>query len=318
MDDDFRSALRRAVSAARSVIDEAQSLLDVESIDSSQLVPGAASKPAAVEAVPSASPAESLDADDASVSDAEAVSELPEAAEAFVSWAHAHPDWAAAEIEEWERKVATFTATLRTSGGIDADVDLYHAADPDIDWTRYGPNRIDETEFILIVMSQAWADRWAGRNKPTVGAGAVGEADALHGLFTRHQKEWQRRVKIVMFPEVEDSVIPNDLARVNRFYVDPDDLDTYDGLLRALTAQPRHVPPPLSSVPVLDRADLRTNRQTAASQTRRAKIDDETLQERLAEVESRLAKAQPGSKDALRLSSLRIAIQTLLDSQFEG
>jgi hypothetical protein len=121
-----------------------------------------------------------------------------------------------------------------------------------------------------------------------------------------------------MFPEVYDSVIPNDLARVNRFYVDPDDLDTYDGLLRALTAQPRHVPPPLSSVPVLAQADLRMSKQTVASQNRRAKNDQESLQDRLVMVERRLNKVEPGSDEALRLSSLRIAIQTLLDSQFEG
>lgn len=243
------------------------------------------------------------------------------ATQAFISWAHAHPDWETEEVEEWERKVATFTATLRSSGGIDADVDLYHAADPDIDWTRYGPNRIDEYEFVLIVISEAWADRWSGRNEPTVGAGAVGEADALHGLFTRHQTAWQRRVKIIVFPDVSDAVIPNDLARVSRFYVDPDDLDTYDSLLRSLTAQPRHVPPPLSSVPALGAADLRRAAiRTKAARTRRAEVDEESLQERLETVIRGIAAAETAEDYDLltRLVSQRTALQTTLDALFES
>jgi hypothetical protein len=121
-----------------------------------------------------------------------------------------------------------------------------------------------------------------------------------------------------MFPEVPDAFIPNDLARISRFYVDPDNLDTYDSLLRALTAQPRHTPPPLSSVPVLGTADLRASKQSQASQTRREKAEHESLQAQLADVERRLRNVAPRSKQAAQLNSLRIATQTMLDALFEG
>ena len=300
--ENLRWAIHRAASTARAIRDDFRSAGD----------------PAEVEASTSEPTEQRLHLAPIPSEEALGLGSVVQSAAAFVSWAHKHPDWVKEESEEWERKIATFAATLRTSGGINADVDLYHAADPDIDWTRYGPNRIEDSDYILIAMSEAWADRWSGRNSPTVGASAVGEADALHGLFTRHQIDWQRRVKIVMFPGVPDSAIPNDLARLSRFYVDPDDLDTYDDLLRSLTAQPRHIPPPISSVPVLSSSDLRTARRPSARQGRRERIDQESLQERLAEVELKLQRAAPGSKLALELNSLRVAIQTLLDSQFEG
>jgi hypothetical protein len=304
MDGDLRTAISEAVRAARAINEE------IRSADSVQPVQEASAKEQPAEQVIAFEPIPSAEAFGRG-------SVTQHATTAFVSWAHAHPDWGAVETAEWERKVAKFVATLRTSGGIDADVDLYHAADPDIDWTRYGPNRIELDEFVLIAMSEAWADRWSGKNKPTVGAGAVGEADALHGLFAKHQADWQRRINIVMFPGVPDAVIPIDLARVSRFYVDPDDLDTYDSLLRSLTAQPRYVPPPLGSVPSLSAADLRSTGRTRAKQSRRAAAEQESIQERLAELDATIARVAAGSQEALDLASLRVALQSLLDAMYE-
>ncbi len=166
---------------------------------------------------------------------------------AFLTWAHRHSSWDDQQAQNWQEEVATFAATLRHLG-VDADVDLFHLDEPE-DWTRFGQRAIQRAQFTLIVMSTAWAERWAGSNAPTEGAGAAGEADYLRGLFAKNQETWQRKLLIVMFPEVSGGVVPPDLERVSRVYVDPTNTDDYEAVLRNLTAQPRYPKPPLGVVP---------------------------------------------------------------------
>jgi len=85
-----------------------------------------------------------------------------DAPSAFVSWAHAD--------ESWQETVATFAFKLRELG-IDADIDLFHLHDPDIDWTTYGPRAIDEREFVVIPVSADYKKRWEGRSESGTGAG---------------------------------------------------------------------------------------------------------------------------------------------------
>jgi SEFIR domain len=171
---------------------------------------------------------------------------------AFISWAHARSTWSKAETRNWESQVAAFAARLRHLG-IRADVDLFHLDEPQ-DWTRYGPQQVQDAKFTLVVMSEPWAERWSGTNSPREGAGAAAEADTLKGLFARDQDAWQRRVVVVMFPEVSSEVVPPDLQRVARVPVDPSDPDSFDGVIRMLTGQPRYPKPPVGEIPVLGAA----------------------------------------------------------------
>lgn len=114
------------------------------------------------------------------------------------------------------------------------------------------PQQVQINSYTLIVMSKAWAERWSGTNSPREGAGAAAEADTLKGLFTREQEAWQKRVVIVIFPEVDSSVVPPDLQCVSRVSVEPLDPDSYELLIRILTEQPRYPKPPVGEVPVLN------------------------------------------------------------------
>lgn len=167
----------------------------------------------------------------------------------FVSWAHSHASWTQTQTSDWESQVAEFAATLRALG-IDADIDLFHL-DETVDWTRFGPRGVQAARSVIVVMSRAWAERWSGTNSPREGAGAAAEADTLRGLFATDQAEWQRRLVIAMFPDVETDVVPPDLQRATRVSVDPSDPDSYESLVRILTGQPRYPKPPLGTVPSL-------------------------------------------------------------------
>lgn len=174
----------------------------------------------------------------------------PRARSVFITWAHSNVHWSTDQAKAWQTQTADFAATL-IELGIDAEIDLFHLDEP-VDWTRFGPKGVQDAELTVIIMSEAWAERWSGTNSPTVGAGAAAEADTLRGLFTKNQQEWQRRVVIVMFPEVADTVVPPDLERISRLYVNLEDPDTIEAVVRLITGQPRFPKPKLGKVPALE------------------------------------------------------------------
>ena len=64
---------------------------------------------------------------------------------------------------------------------------------------RQGPHE----RVVIVVLSEAWKQRWQGTNAPTVGAGAVAEADTLQGIFGKNQAEFQRKTLLVLLPGVQ-------------------------------------------------------------------------------------------------------------------
>ncbi|MFB9688327.1 SEFIR domain-containing protein [Amycolatopsis plumensis] len=169
---------------------------------------------------------------------------------AFVTWAHRASDWTAEQTEEWLRTVHRFAAALREAG-VDADVDLFHQHDDEVDWTRYGTLAIEHADTTIIAISRAWRERWEGSNSPLEGAGAAREADFLHGRFDADQQHFQKTVKLVVLPGADDQDIPADLRRVTRFYITDFTQDGMEDLLRTLYGSPRYLLPPLGPVPDL-------------------------------------------------------------------
>lgn len=197
----------------------------------------------------------------------------PPVPSAFISWAHKHSSMTPADAQEWERQVAEFATDLRQIG-IDVDVDLYHLDDPEVDWTRFGPDAVRNQEFILIAASPAWRERWEGTNHPAEGAGAAAEADALKGLFHQDQLEFQRRVKVILLPGQDaSSSVPVELWRLTRYEIDPDNPDSPLPLLRAMTGQPLYVKPPLGAVPILPAAFEKSISRRGSSARRRGRND---------------------------------------------
>lgn len=169
---------------------------------------------------------------------------------AFISWAHRHASWDDLQERDWQSQVANFALSLRRLG-VDADIDLFHMDDAQVDWTRFGPRGVRDSDHVLVVISKAWSERWEGDNPAYEGAGAVAEADELRGLFAKDQTGFQAKCSIVQFPGVRASEIPHGLSRLPRYKVDVENPDSYTDLLRALTGQPRFPKPPLGKMPVL-------------------------------------------------------------------
>jgi hypothetical protein len=119
---------------------------------------------------------------------------------AFVSWAHSD--------DAWRDTIARFVVALREFG-IDADVDLFHAHDGSVDWSTYGPNAIEDNDFVLLAASAADKQRWEENFRPArTGAGAAREANVLKALFDRDQTAFFKKVIVVVLPAHKTPTFP--------------------------------------------------------------------------------------------------------------
>jgi hypothetical protein len=100
-----------------------------------------------------------------------------------VLWAHGDPAWTKDEEKAWEKTVVGFTHLLYANG-IEADLDLFHGHLP-VDWSRFGPSVISDSDFVLVAVSPTWRRAYEGKNDPGKNAGAVGEANTFRGLFSK-------------------------------------------------------------------------------------------------------------------------------------
>lgn len=176
---------------------------------------------------------------------------------AFLSWAHRHARWADSQAQEWARTVADFAYLLRTRG-VDVDVDFFHYTERGIDWTRYGPDSILAAETVLIASSEAYWERWEGRNDPTEGAGVAREADTLKGLFNADQAAFQRKVLIVELPGQTGVTVPYELRRVPCYPIPDLSVSGVEALLRLLHRAPRYPRTPVARPPALPAYTPRT------------------------------------------------------------
>ncbi|RFA23672.1 Ltp family lipoprotein [Subtercola boreus] len=168
---------------------------------------------------------------------------------AFISWAHVDPDWSQREIDARRELVFNFATALR-GNGVDADVDLYYLTDP-VDWTRWGPSRVDECEFVLIVVSNSWRLAWEGGGDSSKGAGAAAEADSLRSIYAADRKVFIEKVRLILLPGANSEDIPSGLHGVPRFRIETIDEAGLSDLLRSLTKQPEFMKNALGPLPEL-------------------------------------------------------------------
>ena len=168
---------------------------------------------------------------------------------ALISWAHVDAGWSAEQIDARKHAVYVLATALRYNG-IDADVDLYHLSD-NVDWTRWGPLRIDECDFVLVVVSESWRLAWEGRGDPSRGAGAAAEADSLRSIYAVNRDAFSAKVRLVLLPGTDEQDVPSGLHGVARFPLETIDDAALTDLLRNLTEQPEFVRGELGDLPEL-------------------------------------------------------------------
>ena len=78
---------------------------------------------------------------------------------AIVSYSHGKPGWSREKKQTRHQQIHRLVAGLRTFG-VDADADIFH---PNEDWTRWGPRKVADSDFVLVVPSRAWKQAWRRR-----------------------------------------------------------------------------------------------------------------------------------------------------------
>ncbi len=73
---------------------------------------------------------------------------------------------------------------------------------------------ISESDFVLVIVGPAWRDAWEGRGDPTKGAGAAAEANALRTLESTDRDAFLRKVRLVLLPGTDASLVPIGLSGV--------------------------------------------------------------------------------------------------------
>jgi hypothetical protein len=223
---------------------------------------------------------------------------------AFVSWAHAH---AGLTPEIWSQRVFSFAVALRRYG-IDADLDHAHQHANDVDWSIYGVNAINSAEYVLIVASSAYKERWEGTGDPKKGAGAAQEANALKALFNKDRDAFLKKAKVVLLPGVEVADIPTELqASTQRFEIATLDLEGVSDLLRTLANKPKWVLPGVGTLPDLPPTFVEGVVEANRGQAEPVPVEDapdleDQLRRRLEAVDEEIAHGSDGE----RLQDLKI------------
>jgi hypothetical protein len=200
-----------------------------------------------------------------------------EPASAFISWAHAHDCITA---KEWQDLVWTFASKLR-EWGVVSDIDLAHLHDQDVDWSTFGVSGILGSDYVLLVASSAYKERWEGQGDQRKGAGAAREANTLKALFDDDRKGFQRKVKVILLPGVTTDAIPTELrSSPQRFHIKELTEEGMADLLRTLHGRPEFVLPALGKIPELPpKPPVAEHEQQAADAAPEEPVDTAKLDE---------------------------------------
>jgi hypothetical protein len=237
----------------------------------------------------------------------------------------------------WQKQVLDFTTALRDPGGVDAELDLFHGADHR-QWSTFGSDLIVESDFTLVAVDAAYRRRWLGREKKGIGAGAAREAATIKTIFETDQKDFLRRVKIVLLPGADEGDIPDELhGYCEWFRIDSFDEAGLEPLLRSIWGRPAFPKPPLGPIPALppkayanlenetsahgsDQAQSQDSAGTAGSAEGPSASDEVRLRGRLKGVEAAIEHSPRREKADLQQerTALEVSLEALTDSGKRG
>jgi tetratricopeptide (TPR) repeat protein len=154
----------------------------------------------------------------------------------FISYSH--------DSELHSKRVLALANQLR-GHGIETRIDQY-VGDPDEGWPMWMRNQVLEADRVLLVFTETFARRFLGKEVEGSGLGVTFEGvvatQALYESGARNAK-----FRPVVFTEDDESFIPVELRRFNRYRVDTQ--DEYQKLLWWLHEAPRIVVPTVGQKP---------------------------------------------------------------------
>lgn len=204
------------------------------------------------------------------------------------------------DSEEHQKKVIGLAHVLQDDG-IDCMIDRF-VLSPD-NWDRWMLDRIDESDFVLIVCSERYYQRYRGKEEVNKGLGVTWESTLIMGKIYDAQGK-NGKFYPVFFTPPNRAIIPDgirtsfyDLSKYDlpNLEKDPDRLKDdggYKELYRLLTNQPSVVPKKLGSLKKLEPIHRPSNpsttplsQNTCSLASSVLEIDSRTLQKNLVDLQ---------------------------------
>lgn len=146
-----------------------------------------------------------------------------------------------AQIDEaYERKVLAFANKLRQDG-IDADIDLYNPA-PKEGWPRWMESRIAWAEFVLIIASKNYWDKY---NSKDIGKGVSWEVNVMYNCLYESKTTTIKFIPVYFDSSDVDYILPA-LKGFSRYNIGDD--KGYNDLYRRLIGKPKYQKPELEQI----------------------------------------------------------------------
>jgi hypothetical protein len=149
----------------------------------------------------------------------------PSAQMVFISYSH--------DSLEHARRVMGLAERLRKDG-VDAQLDQYVAGTPERGWPRWMEDQLDSSEFVLVICTETYRQRFLGREEPDKGKGADWEG-SLITLELYHTRSDTNKFVPVLFNHQDEPFIPRPLSGHTHYLLSSE--DNYAKLYAFLTGQ---------------------------------------------------------------------------------
>ena len=160
----------------------------------------------------------------------------PSAQMVFISYSH--------DSLEHARRVMGLAERLRKDG-VDAQLDQYVAGTPERGWPRWMEDQLDSSEFVLVICTETYRQRFLGREEPNKGKGADWEG-SLITLEMYHVRNNTSKFVPLLFDHQDERFIPRQLSAHTHYLLNSE--ANYDKLYAFLTGQAGIRPRKLGSI----------------------------------------------------------------------
>lgn len=115
------------------------------------------------------------------------------------------------------------------------------------DWYAWAQRGIPHADFVIVVASSGYRRMGDGNGPNEANLGGQSEAALLRDLLQRDRARWTAKMLPVVLPGHTIDEIPDFLQpyAATHYIVTALTVEGAENLLRALTGQPAHIPPPL-------------------------------------------------------------------------
>jgi hypothetical protein len=156
----------------------------------------------------------------------------------FISYSH--------DSQEHKKRVSELADRLRDDG-IDCIIDRYEPS-PAEGWHRWMLNQIEVADFVLVVCTERYSQRFRGREESGKGRGVTWEGGVIIQELYDAQGQNSKFIPVV-FTSEDIEFIPSPLRSTSNY--DLSTLNGYELIYRQLTNQPEMLKPDLGSLRTL-------------------------------------------------------------------